>query len=785
MMDEPERSRFCATLERVGPRTLSGYCYDPRRLSMRVVVELQIDGIPVAWTRADGFVDSLARAGVDDGCYGYTFYVRPELARGGGHAQIVIANVGPAPTPPVALAPTTAEAQRDEGSGRVRWVGGLQLVGWLSDRGGASPAEVRVTLDGRLIARAPADRWHHIEETGGQRPVPAFDLHLPAACADGTVKRVVVTDGSGNALYGSPLTLLAFPEPLSEALEALHGAENGVSRARALLFDTLLPQSWPLSDPEGWLAAHPMPCPGGTPPLAVVIIGDDEDAVAQTLRSLDRQSGLAWVAAALPSVDRVGFPAGDLMAFLQSDGQGCSAVLAVPAGAEFVAGGAARVAEALNRAPNAVLAYGDICLGERSRETVLAFPGFDYERWLEQGYGALAFAVPMHGALAALRAGADNLYRLANCQFDGRLDGQGGRAEAVLHLPGPIVRITSLDVTAAAVHLAAATRHHLARRGQRATVTATRGSILPAVRVARSAPSGRVSVIIPTRDRSDLLRRCLASIDRALAEHNADLIIVDNGSTDPTTHALLRTVEGRGGRVLSDPGPFNYARLCNGAVAEARGDFVLFLNNDVEMHGEGWLEELLGRCGEPTTDAVGAVLRWPSGVVQHGGIVLGPGFSASHAFDDRLHGDPGYGDLLRVASEPSAVTGACLLVRKGAYTSVGGMDEVHFPVNFNDVDLCLKLLARGGSVVLTPHLDAVHFGSATRGPDRRPDQRHRYQRELAALRARWGDALHNDPAYSPVLALSDNPYTALACPPRGLEPRRRQIPECRPLPIGL
>lgn len=145
--------------------------------------------------------------------------------------------------------------------------------------------------------------------------------------------------------------------------------------------------------------------------------------------------------------------------------------------------------------------------------------------------------------------------------------------------------------------------------------------------------------------------------------------------------------------------------------------------------------------------------------------MLGPSFSASHAFDDCYQSDPGYGDLLRVACQPSAVTGACLLVRRSSYRAVGGMDAVHFPVNFNDVDLCLKLAAWGGNVILTPHLDAVHLGSASRGSDRRPDQRARYARELAALRARWGDALQADPAYSPLLALSDNPYTALACPP--------------------
>ncbi|MEG9529661.1 MAG: glycosyltransferase [Hyphomicrobiales bacterium] len=316
-------------------------------------------------------------------------------------------------------------------------------------------------------------------------------------------------------------------------------------------------------------------------------------------------------------------------------------------------------------------------------------------------------------------------------------------------------------------------------------MTTGRGSILPAARVSRAPASGRVSIIIPTRDRADLLERCLASIRPARERHGCELLIVDNGSSDPVTRALLAAVRAEGGRVLADPGPFNYARLCNRAVEAVTGDVVLFLNNDVEMGGDGWLPEMLGRLADPSVEAVGAVLRWPSGVVQHGGVVLGPGFSASHAFDDRFQDDPGYGDLLRVAHQPSAVTGACLLVRRASYRAVGGMDTVHFPVNFNDIDLCLKLGARGGNVVLTPHLDAVHLGSASRGSDRRPDQRARYARELAALRARWGDVLQADPAYSPLLALSDNPYTALACPPRTLTPRERQIGAGRHIPNGL
>ncbi|GEP01788.1 glycosyltransferase family 2 protein [Methylobacterium haplocladii] len=781
-MSAPAPAEYCARLDRVGPRALAGYCYDRNRLSTRFVVELRIDGIPIAWTRADGFVESLAQAALEDGCYGFAFHLSAEMLSGGGQAQIMVANIEVSPARPLSLAVAPAdETGRDEGAGHVRWIGQRHIAGWLARPSGMTP-EVRVSLDGRLLARAPADRWHHLDDVGGARAVPGFTLHLPLELADGHEKRLVVTDGDGQPLRGSPLRLVAFPDALTDLVSARYGPEPGLAQWRATMFEALLPRSWPLTDPQGWLDRHALAAPAQPPPpLALAIIGTEPEAVERTLQSLDRQDGLNWIAAALPSADRLGFASEDLSVFLDREARQCHALLCVPAGTEFRPNAALRLAAALAATPTARLVYGDIALGDDARAALLGFPSFDYERWLEQGYGALAFLIPIAAARDATRLGAASLFRLANMQFDSR----DAPSEAVVHLPGIAARIPSLDLDAATRQLHAATRQHLVARGIAATVQAKRGSVLPAVHVARTPPSAELSVVIPTRDRADLLRNCLDSIRPALRRRGAELVIVDNGSSDPATHALLERVTGEGGRVLVEPGPFNYARLCNRAVAAVRGDLVLFLNNDVVMGGEGWLDELLGRLAEPTTQAAGAVLRWPSGIVQHGGIVCGPNLSATHAFDDRFHGDPGYGDLLRVASEPSAVTGACLLVRRAAYLAVGGMDEAWFPVNFNDVDLCLKLLARGGRVVLTPHLDALHLGSASRGADRRPDQRHRYQRELAALRARWGEVLQTDPGYSPLLALSDDPYTALADAPRTLSARTRRVGAGRPIPAGL
>ena len=134
----------------------------------------------------------------------------------------------------------------------------------------------------------------------------------------------------------------------------------------------------------------------------------------------------------------------------------------------------------------------------------------------------------------------------------------------------------------------------------------------------------------------------------------------------------------------------------------------MLVNNDIEALAPGWLEEMVGRMAEPDVGAVGATLLWPSGVVQHGGVVLGTRSDATHAFNEQIDGNPGYADMLRVARECSAVTAACLLTDRQLFLSVGGFDGLRFPVNYNDVDYCLKMRAMGLRVIVTPHAKLLH-----------------------------------------------------------------------------
>ena len=206
-------------------------------------------------------------------------------------------------------------------------------------------------------------------------------------------------------------------------------------------------------------------------------------------------------------------------------------------------------------------------------------------------------------------------------------------------------------------------------------------------------------------------------------------------------------------------------------VAAAKGDVICLLNNDTEVVDPDWLDEMLSRLTDPTVGAVAPKLVWPNRMVQHGGIVLGSNFAASDAFNDCLDADPGYGDLLRIAHEFTALSAACMLVRRADYLAVKGFDEIAFPVLFNDVDFCLKLRTMGKRNVFTPHTSLLHHELATRQRDQMYSQKSRFQRELKNLRARWADVLANDPLYSPYLNLDPYPFSALAWPPRPSDPR--------------
>jgi len=261
-----------------------------------------------------------------------------------------------------------------------------------------------------------------------------------------------------------------------------------------------------------------------------------------------------------------------------------------------------------------------------------------------------------------------------------------------------------------------------------------------------------VTIVMVTSDNADFLCRTITGILKKTRFARLDLVIVDNCSTAPRALRLLRSVEtDERVTVLRAPQPFNYSALNNLGAAKARGDVLVFLNNDMEIIEPEWLRELAERAIDPQIGAVGCKLLYPDGRIQHAGVVLGIGEGAGHFDAGRRDGEPGWLGRNLIVHEASAVTGACLAVERAKFAAAGGFDA-RLPVEYNDIDLCLRLDELGFTALWTPFARVVHFESASRGKAtfRRLDK---HAAERAYFRQRWADRLRDDPFFHTGLSL--------------------------------
>jgi GT2 family glycosyltransferase len=251
-----------------------------------------------------------------------------------------------------------------------------------------------------------------------------------------------------------------------------------------------------------------------------------------------------------------------------------------------------------------------------------------------------------------------------------------------------------------------------------------------------------ISIIIPMRDRVELLKRCLDSISRETTYTPYEIVIVNNDSETEEARDFLSATNHR---VLNFPGPFNFSALNNFAVEQTTSPWLLFLNNDTEVIDGDWLTVMAEQIQRPEVGAVGPRLLYPDDTVQHAGIVLGVGGIAEHAFRGFPAEAPGVCRQLQVTRNYSAVTGACLLTRREVFNKVHGFDEERLPVTFSDVDLCLKIRRAGYLVVYTPFARLYHHESGTRRRTVEP-------METGVMRERWAGILESDPYYNPNLS---------------------------------
>lgn len=275
-----------------------------------------------------------------------------------------------------------------------------------------------------------------------------------------------------------------------------------------------------------------------------------------------------------------------------------------------------------------------------------------------------------------------------------------------------------------------------------------------------------VSLIIPTRNAVDLVRQCIESIHSKTTYRNYEIILVDNGSDDDESikyFGFLETLPGV--RVIRDDSPFNYSALNNKAVSFANGEIVGLINNDIEVISPGWLDEMVSLAMQPGSGAVGARLWYPNDKLQHGGVIMGPLGLAGHSHKMLQRGHHGYFGRASLIQGFSAVTAACLIVKKSIFEEVGGLNEVDLKIAFNDVDLCLKIMEAGYQNIWTPNADLYHHESATRGYEDTPQKIERFNSEVSYMQKRWRKIIDNDPFYNPNLTLESEGFS-IGFPPR-------------------
>lgn len=270
-----------------------------------------------------------------------------------------------------------------------------------------------------------------------------------------------------------------------------------------------------------------------------------------------------------------------------------------------------------------------------------------------------------------------------------------------------------------------------------------------------------ISIIIPNKDHIDDLKRCVDAIEARSTYRNYEFIIVENNSDQPETFAYYKELEAANPKVhvVYWDGIFNYSAINNFGAKYAKGEYLLLLNNDTEIINDDCLEELLGYCTRSDVGAVGARLYYEDDTIQHAGVVIGFGGIAGHAFVQQKRGVTGYCHRIICAQDYSAVTAACMMVKRKAFDEVGGLSE-ELQVAFNDIDFCMKLRKAGYLIVYNPYAELYHYESKSRGLEDTPEKVARFNREIATFEKRWPDILRDgDPFYNPNLTLDSQDFS--------------------------
>lgn len=553
------------------------------------------------------------------------------------------------------------------------------------------------------------------------------------------------------------------PDICVAPLDAGRASDEELSAFRRRL-DAQIYRNWRLYQPDD---------PGGAP--ASARIAEETARKPRLLASLLRRFASSDDASDAPAA--VLTPDAVLAA-----AEGADFVLPLPLDAVLPPHALAHLVLALAEAPGADIVYAD---EDRLRQGRRSRPCFktDWDPFFVLGGGGVGYPTLLRSE-AVRRAKLEGLW---SATVDNLLHAvtlsvsRATSSDKIVHVPAVLChRAKKSDWSGAeARRLVAA---HLCELG----VEGVELSPLPEapqwsrVRFSLPDPAPFVSVIIPTRDRADLLGRCASSLLRLTAYPSFEVIVIDNGSVTAEALALIRTLEGDSRvKVLREDRPFNYSLLNNLGARAARGDILVLLNNDTEILRQDWLTELASLASRPEIGAVGAKLLYPDLRVQHAGVSFGPNYYMPHQMRLARQRETGPNGELAVLRSVSAATGACLAIRKQLFLEAGGLDEERLKVAYNDIDLCRRVAGMGFAIVWTPFVELVHHEAGSRGPATTPQNAAREASELAAFWSMNPEFYENpDPFYNPQIEFKHE------CVDFARPPRRHRFRGCgKPSPV--
>ncbi len=355
---------------------------------------------------------------------------------------------------------------------------------------------------------------------------------------------------------------------------------------------------------------------------------------------------------------------------------------------------------------------------------------------------------------------------LKDFAFDGVKDyalvlGLAERTKNICRIPKVLFHMTEEKLLGNPEAVMEVLKSHYERIGVKASVETTEYEGIYRTKYALEGTPA-VSIIIANKDHREDLKKCVESVEKKTAYDNYEIIIVENNSTEEETFQYYKELEASNERVRIlywEGTGFKYPDINNYGAKEAKGEYLLFLNNDTEVLHEDWLTELVSHGARKEVGAVGARLYYEDGTIQHAGVILGLGTAAGHAFVGAEKTDTGYQNRIVMTQNHGAVTAACILMRKEVFKEVGGFDTA-YAVAFNDADLCMKITAAGYWIVYTPYVELFHYESKSRGIEDTVEKQQRFGEEVCKLRIRWEEELkHGGPCYNPNLTLERHDFS--------------------------